>query len=390
MNQTPLLLIAVAVQQGLFSGLWAVAARLHISRLAALHWSLAEALGAIGIVLVAMRGSVSPYLSEALAIVLMVGFNVLLRRGIEVFARHRPRDREHALVMLVAIGGHVAITASTEGFRPAAILSSLLVSWVLLRAAAGTIAALTGEFGVVAARWYAAPMTLIGAVFGLRVVVGVLFGWPVLGSISGPGAANATLAFLIMVNGMLLNAAIVTMVILRLVRRLQHQSDHDSLTGLLVRRAMERQLHAEAQRQQRLGSRYALLSLDIDHFKSVNDTYGHGAGDAVLVRLAQTLLANVREVDSVGRMGGEEFCVLLPGADASGARRSAERLLAAARALDHPECGNQRVTVSIGLIAVCDGRESPESVAARLDAALYAAKANGRDRIEEALPSAPA
>ena len=129
------------------------------------------------------------------------------------------------------------------------------------------------------------------------------------------------------------------MVLLRRVRRLQYQSDHDLFTGLLSRRPMEQLLLSESQRQRRFGRSFALLSVDIDHFKKINDGWGHAAGDAVLKRVAEALRAAARDIDSVARMGGEEFCALLPGADVAGAESVAVRLLETVRGLHHPEIG---------------------------------------------------
>jgi diguanylate cyclase (GGDEF)-like protein len=193
-----------------------------------------------------------------------------------------------------------------------------------------------------------------------------------------------------LVIALLLQVNLTAMVLLRLVRRLQHQSDHDMLTGLLSRRPMEQLLLAESQRQRRFGRSFALLSIDIDHFKKINDGFGHAAGDAVLKRVAQALRAAARDIDSVARMGGEEFCVLLPGADVVGADSVAMRLLETVRGLHHPEIGGAPVTISIGLAVMEAPAEPMQALQRRLDQALYGAKAAGRDRVEQALPAASA
>ena len=388
MNQAPLLLAVILFQQALFGFLWLMAARLRMARHAAAHWSAATAMVAAGIGLMLLRGQVSPWLGVLLANLLLVLSFVALRRGIQIFGRLRPNDGEHAAIAALAVAGNLASMALGGNLVLTVGLLSVLIGWTLLRAAREVLASVSGEFGAAAARWCAAPPALIGALFVLRAVVGLALGVQSVGTIAAPGAGNVAMTFASLVFGMLINTALLVMVVLRLVRRLQHQSDHDALTGLLGRRPMERLLEAEARRQRRFGSGYAMLSLDIDHFKTINDNHGHAAGDAVLVRVAQALRANLREVDRVARMGGEEFCVLLPGAGESGARRSAERLLAAVRALQHPECGGLGVTVSIGLAVVKGGGEPLASLTRRLDRALYAAKARGRDRIEQAEPSA--
>jgi len=153
---------------------------------------------------------------------------------------------------------------------------------------------------------------------------------------------------------------------------------------------MERLLDAEVQRRRRFGDSHAILSVDIDRFKQINDRWGHAAGDAVLVRVAHALRDASREVDRVARMGGEEFCLLLPGVDQAGAERMAQRLLEVVRGLDHSEIDRSlKVTVSIGLVVVGPGGESLPLLLRRLDDALYAAKHHGRDRFERA-PTAAA
>jgi diguanylate cyclase (GGDEF)-like protein len=209
--------------------------------------------------------------------------------------------------------------------------------------------------------------------------------------VTRPGGGNVPVAFSSLAFGLVLHVNLTALVLLRLVRRLQYRSDHDMLTGLLGRRPMEQRLRTETQRQRRFGGRFAMLSIDIDHFKQVNDRFGHAAGDAVLVRVAQTLREAAREVDSVARMGGEEFCVLLPGADRAGAEAVAARMLDAVRALRHPEAPDLApVTVSIGLALVDAPAEPLQAVQRRLDQALYGAKAAGRDRIQHAAAPTPA
>ena len=146
----------------------------------------------------------------------------------------------------------------------------------------------------------------------------------------------------------------------------------DMLTGLYNRRAFMQRLEAALAK----GGPLSVLLGDVDHFKRVNDTLGHAAGDAVLVRIAETLLAAARREDTVARFGGEEFVVLLPGAKLDEAADIAERLRGAV-------ASNARATMSIGAAAF-DARctETIDAVLARADAAVYRAKAAGRNRVE--------
>ncbi|SFP03470.1 diguanylate cyclase [Tranquillimonas alkanivorans] len=163
----------------------------------------------------------------------------------------------------------------------------------------------------------------------------------------------------------------------------------DPLTGLSNRWHADRQLDRVARQATEDGRGYAVLMIDLDHFKRVNDTHGHAAGDVVLRAVAGRLRGNLRGADVVARMGGEEFLVLLAGAEAGAAHGAAERLLDLLRrepvALP---CGARvRVTASIGL-ACGTGALPPRTVLEEADRALYAAKATGRDRVVAA-PETP-
>ncbi len=157
----------------------------------------------------------------------------------------------------------------------------------------------------------------------------------------------------------------------------------DALTGLLNRRALEDRLKIEQQRAQRYGKAFSLMLLDIDHFKKVNDTYGHVAGDAVLKTLAAVLAQQTRDIDSVARYGGEEFVIVLPETDGSGAKIVAERIRKAVSSTPFalPDGREIDVTVSIGIACFPHSAGNIEAMLERADQALYLAKNTGRNRI---------
>ncbi len=172
--------------------------------------------------------------------------------------------------------------------------------------------------------------------------------------------------------------------------RLRFEATHDALTGLYNRRHMRQLLRDGLAQARRYGFPYSVALLDLDHFKHVNDTHGHSAGDAVLVHVARLLRANMREADIPGRWGGEEFLVLLPHATemqaARAARKWLDRLRAAPAAL--PDGTALPVSFSAG-VAGFDPDQTAETTDAeaerlleRADARLYAAKAAGRGRVD--------
>jgi diguanylate cyclase (GGDEF)-like protein len=155
------------------------------------------------------------------------------------------------------------------------------------------------------------------------------------------------------------------------------------LTGLFNRRSLDARLDQELKRHMRHREGFCLLMADLDHFKKVNDTYGHLAGDAVLRRAAQALQAGLRTTDFLARYGGEEFAVILPHTGQSQAWMLAERLRRRVAAGGVRYAGRSiPVTVSIGLASFTPGQAAtPASLLGLADQALYAAKSAGRNRV---------
>lgn len=159
--------------------------------------------------------------------------------------------------------------------------------------------------------------------------------------------------------------------------RLEMLATTDPLTGLANRRAFDAALAREAALAGRDGRQLSVVVLDVDHFKSFNDSFGHPAGDEMLARLADAVCGCCRTTDVPARLGGEEFAVLLPVTDLDGAAALAERMRTAVEGLAWPL---RPVTVSAGVAALADGGDGTDLVQAA-DRALYQAKATGRNRV---------
>ncbi len=160
----------------------------------------------------------------------------------------------------------------------------------------------------------------------------------------------------------------------------------DGLTGMLNRRAFFERADSARQLALRLRKPIALLMLDIDHFKQLNDGFGHACGDDALKLFADTARGVLGEHDLIGRLGGEEFALALPGTPLEGALEAAERLRVAVLEAPLPGCAaGYRMTVSIGVVTIGAGEELTAALA-RADHALYAAKIGGRNRVELGQP----
>ena len=159
----------------------------------------------------------------------------------------------------------------------------------------------------------------------------------------------------------------------------------DGMTGLWNRRNFDLRLESELSRALRFSEPFAVVFVELDQMKSVNDRYGHQAGDTVLIELARRLTEAVREVDVVARWGGDEFTLLLPKTGLASALRLAEKIRAAVA--DGPfriDAGSLDITISVGVAAYPEHGSSGKDLVAAADAAMYQAKARGRNRVEHA------
>ncbi len=306
-----------------------------------------------------------------------------------------------------AMYGGAAVDAGVEALLPGDPSFAVLPALV-----ATVVAAVLVGAGPRLPRWCLAPLGPIGVLLiGLALAAtpgagdgAVLYVWPVLwttfffgrrGAVAivlCVGVAHATTLLLlpesssyagrwvdVMVSVVVL--AVVVLALLdrnaRLLGRVAEEARRDALTGLLNRRGFDERAALEQSRATRGGIPLAVATFDLDHFKRINDDWGHDVGDRVLKRAADLLAGESRDVDVAARFGGEEFVVLLPGASGSEARAFAERVRAAL--LASASAGLPAVRMSAG-VAAAVSPDNVEDLLQTADAALYSAKRSGRDR----------
>ncbi len=312
---------------------------------------------------------------------LLVAALLRLQRGLLLFLNLASADAEAWAVLGLSLVALLLaqLLPTPQIDRTQALLVCTAWLWVLLRTVASTWPALRTELGerwALAALWPLLAAATLLAALGLHAAVSAP---PEAGA--ADSGFNVAVALLLLLAGVLVHVSLASLLVHRLLAELRQLSQRDPLTGLYNRAEWTEQLEAQHRWLGRYGEPFAVLMIDVDHFKAVNDSHGHAAGDAVLIALAQLLTASSRDVDVLGRFGGEEFCVLLPRTDPVSARRTAERLR---QAIGDTEVAWRqqpiRLTVSIGLAMADDAEESPQQTLVRADQAMYEAKRGGRNR----------
>ncbi|WP_457320543.1 GGDEF domain-containing protein [Roseateles sp. P5_E11] len=321
-----------------------------------------------------LRQAIPEFGLLACAVLLLMALRRMLR------SRQRPRD-------ISWIGGLGAIgialgLASGSGLAPQ-VASTFSVALLALLSVREVVRGIGNQLSRVVTACTTLPFAAMAAVTLTHAAELLLVpGWDdhiLNGELPSP--ARAALWFVVTAA---ITLSLIALMIWRLITRIQHLTYRDPLTGALNRRAFEQAL-GEAQAQLQRGRGFALAMIDIDHFKRVNDQHGHQAGDAALQHCVRVWQACLREVDCLGRLGGEEFCALLPlagPADLATAASVAERLRhsLAAQPLRWKDV-ELPLSASFGVALPVADDPRGEVGMARADGELYRAKAEGRNRV---------
>jgi diguanylate cyclase (GGDEF)-like protein len=334
-----------------------------------------------GFLLYLLRGRIPEPLAIVGSSVLFWMTGVLLHRAVSRFVDDRPPRRWPIAVPVVALVPFAALASSGDYYG----LRVLLTSFVLCTLVSASVWELARGGGLTKepGRRYAFAL-LVLAVLGLVVRIAIVLpDWHIAAAPLAP-TLETTLAFvpaLLLAQGF--GPAFLLMQRERSAALAARLATTDVLTGCLNRRALEERAKTELAYAKRKQRPLALAVVDLDHFKRVNDTYGHAVGDALLARAGEVLRTSVRPGDIVARYGGEEFCVLLRDADAELAGKAAERLCASLRSAS-VDAGGTALSprASVGVAALDPSAEGGwESLFRRADEALYRSKREGRDRV---------
>ncbi|MBC7916275.1 MAG: GGDEF domain-containing protein [Rhodoferax sp.] len=383
-----ILMAGLAAQLLVYSAFWlALGLGYRLKRHVALMWATGWMMGAGAAILLYLNALELPVSRDLAVNALAIGAFMLIRQGVDAFAGVRTRWWEYALVLcgLVAVEWLRMRSDDTVALR--VCIFTALASWPLL---AICWRAVRWQATMPRPSWWSIvilviPLVLTVGSFVTRAVL-VVTGTDV-NSVSYEQGSRfdlvATLVFLLVLGAF--NFSLANLVLGALVARLHTLSATDQLTGLANRRVMMRRLMEEHARFMRSGHVYSVVMMDLDHFKKVNDTYGHGVGDQVLKGLANLLQSGQRQTDTLARTGGEEFMLLMPMTDVDGAVAHANRLCErVAKATMATDAGVQHITLSLGVAEAGLDDVSAEVVVSRADTALYRAKDAGRNRVESA------
>ena len=314
----------------------------------------------------------------------------LLLIGYVILTPHGPNRRIMMIVDVVAIAGSLFVIGPigtwslTRWWRDAFFFAWSVGTLAVIAIPIG----LDGGAGSPLSSLLVLPVLFGALLYGLREVVGlavlalVTFGLIFVTGQSVSGARALATAVLIGVAGGIsataaMNRRIDEQERRGLTERLQRLATYDGLTGCLNYQSFQAALANEARRAARYQTRLSVIIADLDGFKSINDRYGHAIGDSSLTDIATTLLGGVRSADLVGRIGGDEFAILLPETSTLGAQQLVERLQTAIDGITTPE----ELTLSFGLSTWQGPEDSPVELLRRADTALYEAKRHGRDRL---------
>ncbi|QYJ86677.1 GGDEF domain-containing protein [Shewanella mesophila] len=368
----------------------AMAYPLRIAPRACSYFSCANLLVLIGVILNSQRGSDPSYLYWPIAdIVILTGF-ILLRHGTQRLFRLKSSIKIDSLLLTVFALLILIQEPSSQSNQILGILFSLMTAISFLLLAKDNRIALTPSLNLTFILLLLSPIIVLAVIFSIRALL-LIFVPSLSSHIATLQSADAIpMLWFFVIMTLLVNVIMIGNALTRLVQKIRLQADRDYLTGLWNRRSMHQRLALLHQCWLRDGNAYSLILFDLDYFKEINDNYGHAAGDHVLIQTATALGKVIRAIDTFSRYGGEEFLIILPATDAKQVALIAEKLRSTLNSLPLTwQDASIPITASFGTITVSQ-LDTPETMLAKADQAMYHAKRTGRNNICCAtLPSTP-
>ncbi len=340
------------------------------------EWGVALVMVAVGSMLGFAQGLLPTVLSITLPRILLPAGLLLVYVGTQRFFGLTPRVKWWLALIAAVVVAQMWFTFVQPDFSMRLALSNALATCLYVAFARLMLQQRLDSF---AKRLVMGVVVSMLCVLSMRLVTLIL--WPTSADVFSTSPQHlvyvTSFAFLVVLK----SVSLVLLASERLHGEVAYLASHDSLTNALTRRHMNEVCAMELERSQRHGRSMALLIMDLDHFKVVNDTYGHQRGDQVLVDFVARVHALLRRPDQLARFGGEEFVALLPETSLEDALGVAERIRASCA---QPGGTGPSCTVSIGVTTNRAASDSVDALIARADAAMYQAKALGRNRVETA------
>ncbi len=358
---------------------------LRIAPKASIRFFFANLILGVGIYVLALNEAESGVLYWFISDLLMLGSFMLIGWGIQQLFKLPSAVKRDSFVLGISAVLMLLLHLYQADAVVLGIVFSVTATLFLYSASRNNFKAIQKDFGVVAASLMSAPLMIITAIFFIRALVLL---WPETESdafVATHTEQAVPLLWSYVVLTLTINIVMIGGALARLIAKIRQFAERDQLTGLWNRRAMLKKLQTLHEQWQKQQQSYGLILLDLDHFKQLNDSLGHDAGDAALCRCATTLSAIVRTEDLVSRYGGEEFLLLFPGVTSAELPMIAEKIratLSSCQLIWHNT--PVALSASLGYITVYPGAKA-EHLLTLADKAMYEAKAKGRNKACPAL-----
>ncbi len=377
---------------GIFCAAWLIYQLALIRKgTSGLQFALANVLTGLGVWMVSRRTGEPSYLSYQVADWCVVGGLVFFWSAVNnVVDFQRQKWWLVALPLAIEIAVTAGLPPDPHSYVARALVFNVMCSVVALATLSEILVGHTyyrfTKLITTAIGWPFFAAGIAFALRGIQVFIRAMEQPEPLRDATGGFAAFLWVFFAILLS---INISVVNMVVGKLLREVQKMADHDPLTGVFSRRYLDNVLRREYERFQRYGHTLSFVIIDIDHFKKINDTLGHEAGDGALVHTCQIFSSCLRHCDTFGRYGGEEFVLLCPDTDVTLALEVAERLRRTLQEMPfHFNGAHVALSASFGVASLQAG-DQVQTLLKRADLALYEAKQQGRNRVcrEQIVPS---